>query len=238
MNSIRQEVRSMKANREPLYDYINNIIKLNAKERLYLLTKNADIPYDKSSSWKYEPNIDKINYSERKLSLVEFKNKNLFEYNPIDSNNYYPQFINYMGHEELKQYSNAVNDKLRKVQLNLSKIEQNNKKFKKEENNKKMINHSYDKRKIPGIKSLKIPHISLKKNLIKEKFESFKNDFNLKINDLNNMFESMTYRKNSYLNQKKNNNKKYQLTFNHVISDDKKSLNRNILPYINKRKNY
>ena len=96
---------------------------LNAQERLYLLTKNANLPYDKSSSWKYEPNIDKINYNVKKLSTVQILNKNIFEYNPIDSDNYYPQFISYMDHDQLKEFSVAVNDKLRKIQLNLAKVQ-------------------------------------------------------------------------------------------------------------------
>ena len=93
MNTMKQNIITMKTKHEPLDNYVNNIIKLNAQERLYLLTKNANLPYDKSSSWKYEPNIDKINYNVKKLSTVQILNKNIFEYNPIDSDNYYPIII-------------------------------------------------------------------------------------------------------------------------------------------------
>jgi hypothetical protein len=104
-NKIKQEINIMKKNRSPIYDYVDNITKLNAKERLYLLTKNADIPFNKSTSWKYEPNLEKINCSERRLSIVDTKDKKLFEYNPVDSKSYYPEFIKYMDSEKVKTFS-------------------------------------------------------------------------------------------------------------------------------------
>ena len=237
MNTIKQEMKTMKAHLEPIDDYVNNIIKLNAKERLYILTKDSDLPYDKSSAWKYEPNIEKINHSERKLSIVQIKDNNIFEYNPIESKNYYPKFINYMDHDQLKDFSEAVNNKMRKVQLNLAKI-QHNKKIKKDvEKIPKLMSYSTDKRKIFKIKDLKMPKIASKGDSIKAKFESYKNDFNLKINDLENMFESTVYHRNTYLRENRKGEKKSVLTTNNAF-ENKKSTNINLLPYINKGKNY
>jgi hypothetical protein len=168
----------------------------------------------------------------------------MFEYNPIDSKNYYPKFINFMNHDQLKEFSEAVNDKIRKVQLNLTKIEQNNAKIKNSEKKepKIIMNYSYDKKKQYKINNLKFPAISRKKNGIKEIFETYKNDFDSKINDLKYMFESSTlYQKYTSLNENKKSNKKrnrkYNLTIDNV-SDNKKSSNAKLLPYINKGKNY
>ena len=244
LNKVKKEIETMKNSHLPLDIYVDNIIKLYAKERLYLLTKNVDLPYDKSSSWKYEPNIERINYGERKLSIVEIRNRKMFEYNPIDSKNYYPKFINFMNHDQLKEFSEAVNDKIRKVQLNLTKIEQNNAKIKNSEKKepKIIMNYSYDKKKQYKINNLKFPAISRKKNGIKEIFETYKNDFDSKIKDLRYMFASSTlYQKYTSLNENKKSNKKrnrkYNLTIDNV-SDNKKSSNAKLLPYINKGKNY
>jgi hypothetical protein len=243
-SKLKKEIESMKAHLLPLDVYVDNIIRLFAKEKLYLLTKNSDLPYDKSSAWKYEPNIERINYGERKLSIVEIRNRKMFEYNPIDSTNYYPKFISYMSHEQLKDFSEAVNDKIRKVNLNLTKVEQNNSQIKNHENKeqpKNVMNYSYDKRKILKINNLKFPTISRKKNNIKDIFETYKNDFNSRINDLKYMFESTLYQKYMSLNEKKNkynkSNRKYHLTIDNA-SGTKKPKNNKLLPYINKGKNY
>ena len=243
-SKLKKEIESMKSHHIPLDVYVNNIIRLFAKEKLYLLTKNSDLPYDKSSAWKYEPNIERINYGERKLSIVEIRNRIMFEYNPIDSTNYYPKFISYMSHEQLKDFSEAVNDKIRKVNLNLTKVEQNNSQIKNHENKeqpKNVMNYSYDKRKILKINNLKFPTISRKKNNIKDIFETYKNDFNSRINDLKYMFESTLYQKYMRLNEKKNkynkSNRKYHLTIDNA-SGTKKPKNNKLLPYINKGKNY
>ena len=231
-NKMKQEMSIMKTQHEPLHDYVDNIIKLNAKERLYILTKNVDLPYDKSSKWKYEPNIDKINYSERKLSIVEIKNNTIFEYNPIDSKNYYPKFINYMSHDQIKDFSEQVNDKMRKVQLNLAKTQHNNLIRKKQEEKNNKINLSYNRRFTIGNNKLNIPKISRNKNGIRERFESYKNDFNLKINDLENMLESTLYQRYTLVNSNDKRYKKYQITINDSLVNKKKG--NNFLPYINK----
>ena len=237
MNTIKQKIKMMKMRREPLDEYVDDIIKLNAKKRLYLLTKNANLPNDKSSSWKYEPNIDIINYNVKKLSIVEIINKNIFEYNPIDSENYYPKFINYMNHDQLKEFSGAVNDKLRKIQLNLARISQNKEKLKNyEEKNQKILSHSYDKRRIFKNKKLNNKVIN-NRNKINDKFENYKNDFYLKVNDLENMFETTVYQRYMNLPSNKKSGRKNLLTIKNELNN-KKSANNILLPYIYKGKNY
>ena len=227
-SKIRNEINTMKINRKPLHDYIDNIIKLNAKERLYFLTKNADTPMDKSSSWKYEPNLKIITTRERKLSIIDIKDKLNYEYNPIESKNYYPQFIKYMDHDELKQFSDEVNNKIRKVHLNLAKIKLNNEKYQSYEKNKtRNMNKSFNKRiKLLLSNKYEYKDNNTKKNErnvgksekkdnnknfftttndIKERFDNYKNDFELKFNDLQNMLESRVFHMNNILNDNRKN---------------------------------
>ena len=238
MNKVTQEINNMKASHKPLYDYINSLIKLNAKERLYLMTKNADIPFDKSSSWKFEPNIEIINNKLRKLSNIDIKDKVIYEYNPIDSKNYYPKFINYMDPEKMKDFSDMVNNKIRKVQLNLAKIDLNNKKFnqyEKEHSNK--MHYSYNKNRNFNIlledtlkkKDFDTGKNSQKKDFIRNKFDRYKYDIDFRLNDLNNMFETKIFNRYNLLQDNKTSVKKYLLTSNNL-------LNRKKLPKIYKEK--
>ena len=238
MNKVTQEINNMKATHKPLYDYINSLIKLNAKERLYLMTKNADIPFDKSSSWKFEPNIEIINNKLRKLSNIDIKDKVIYEYNPIDSKNYYPKFINYMDPEKMKDFSDMVNNKIRKVQLNLAKIDLNNKKFnqyEKEHSNK--MHYSYNKNRNFNIllddtlkkKDFDNGKNSQKKDFIRNKFDRYKYDIDFRLKDLNNMFETKIFNRYNLLQDNKTSEKKYLLTSNNL-------LNRKKLPKINKEK--
>ena len=238
MNKVTQEINNMKETHKPLYDYINSLIKLNAKERLYLMTKNADIPFDKSSSWKFEPNIEIINNKLRKLSNIDIKDKVIYEYNPIDSKNYYPKFINYMDPEKMKDFSDMVNNKIRKVQLNLAKIDLNNKKFnqyEKEHSNK--MHYSYNKNRNFNIlledtlkkKDFDTGKNSQKKDFIRNKFDRYKYDIDFRLNDLNNMFETKIFNRYNLLQDNKTSEKKYLLTSNNL-------LNRKKLPKINKEK--
>ena len=238
MNKVTQEINNMKATHKPLYDYINSLIKLNAKERLYLMTKNADIPFDKSSSWKFEPNIEIINNKLRKLSNIDIKDKVIYEYNPIDSKNYYPKFINYMDPEKMKDFSDMVNNKIRKVQLNLAKIDLNNKKFnqyEKEHSNK--MHYSYNKNRNFNIllddtlkkKDFDTGKNSQKKDFIRNKFDRYKYDIDFRLKDLNNMFETKIFNRYNLLQDNKTSEKKYLLTSNNL-------LNRKKLPKINKEK--
>ena len=238
MNKVTQEINNMKATHKPLYDYINSLIKLNAKERLYLMTKNAGIPFDKSSSWKFEPNIEIINNKLRKLSNIDIKDKVIYEYNPIDSKNYYPKFINYMDPEKMKDFSDMVNNKIRKVQLNLAKIDLNNKKFnqyEKEHSNK--MHYSYNKNRNFNIllddtlkkKDFDTGKNSQKKDFIRNKFDRYKYDIDFRLKDLNNMFKTKIFNRYNLLQDNKTSEKKYLLTSNNL-------LNRKKLPKINKEK--
>ena len=239
----KKEINSMRANRKPIIDYINNITKINAKERLYLLTKNIDFPWNKSSAWKYEPNLDKINYSERRLSLIDIKDKSNFEYNPVDSKDYFPKFIRYMDPDKVKVFSGEVNNKMRKVQLNLAKLELNNDKFKniEKENNKKM-SKSYNKgfkiildNKFVN-KEFNNSKLSHKKDNLRETFDNFKHDFNLKLNDIETMLENNIFHKYTFMKENKKNDRKYLLATN-TLFERKKILNEKRFPKITKEKN-
>ena len=241
-NKLKQEINTMKSNRQPIIEYINNIIKINAKERLYLLTKDAELPFDKSSSWNYEPNLVKIKNHEKRLSMIEIKDKTTFEYNPIDSKHYYPKFINYLEPDKMRIFSDEVNNKMRKVQLNLAKIELNNEKFRHFSNaHPKKMNLSYNKenkiildKKIAN--NFNNSKIAIKKKQdLRETFDNFKNDFNSRLNDIENMLESNIFYKYTFMHENKKYNKKYLLTANNLF-ERKKTPNIKRLPNITKEK--
>jgi WD40 repeat protein len=65
MNKFNKELLQMKKESKPLNEYLLTLVELNAKERLYLITKNVDLPLDKSSNWKYNPNLEEIMSNEK-----------------------------------------------------------------------------------------------------------------------------------------------------------------------------
>ena len=142
-----------------------------------------------------------------------------------------------MNHDQLKEFSEAVNDKLRKIQLNLAKISQKKQTIKiKEENNPKILSHSYNQKKLIKNKEFDNKN-SDNKNKINDRFENYKNDFYLTINDVENMFETTLYRRYINLPRDKKNERKNHLIIKNEINL-KKSANNILLPYIYKGKNH
>ena len=126
MNKFNKELVQMKKENKPLNEYLKILVNLNAKERLQIITKNADMPLDKSSNWKFIPNLDDIILNEKKYSDFNANlNQKKFEFTPIDSKYYYPKFIKEMNDQQLKDFSNTLNDKIKKVKLNMAKIQLN-----------------------------------------------------------------------------------------------------------------
>ena len=267
MNKFNKELLQMKKEYKPLNEYLLSLIDLNAKERLYLITKNVELPLDKSSNWRYNPNLEEIISNEKEY--YDFnkkqKKKRKFNFTPIDSKYYYPKFIKEMNDQQLKDFSNTLNNKIRKMKLTMAKYQLNSERFKdyEKEEKKKIRNISYkdemkklfgkslDKKEIisPRLEQLnterayKFGIVKTYKN-IEERFDNYKSDFNMRLNDLENTVETklinrFTYSQkfnNSRDSKNKNKNKirinKYNIK--KILEDYKiKSSNKSILPTIN-----
>ena len=129
-NKVKNILNNMRKNKSLISDYYNKNTEINAKEKLFLLTLNSPISENRSTLWKYEPNLNEIKGKERlkyDLKIKElFKKDDNFLYNNkyelIISNQYYPLFIRQMDETALNNYSDALNNKMRKIQLTTSKI--------------------------------------------------------------------------------------------------------------------
>ena len=260
MNKFNKELAQMKKENKPLNEYLKTLVNLNAKERLQIITKNADMPLDKSSNWKFIPNLDDIILNEKKYSDFNANlNQKKFEFTPIDSKYYYPKFIKEMNDQQLKDFSNTLNDKIKKVKLNMAKIQLNSERYKvyeKEEKNKtrkinikdemkRLFGKSIEKKEItsPRLEKLKAERaykfgiIKTFKN-IDERFDNYKNDFNMRLNDLENEFENKLLNKSkdssNYSNSKnKNRNTMNTYHIKKILEEYKiKKTNKSILPSI------
>ncbi len=108
--------------------------------------------------------------------------------------------------------------------------EKTNINFMSESNNKRfnlLLNKRY---KSKDFNNTKIPRNKLN---INERFENYKNDFDLKFNDLADMFESTIFSRYGSLFDTKKNDRKYLITSN-KLTDRKKLPKFNLLPKINK----
>ena len=129
-NRVRNILNNLRKNKTSITDYCNKLSEINAQEKLYLLNKNSTVPDGKSTIWKFEPNLEIIKENTKKkydARLKElFKKDDDFLYNNkyelITSNNYSPLFIKQMDEDELENYTQALNSKIRKMQLTTSKI--------------------------------------------------------------------------------------------------------------------
>ena len=211
-SKVRDILNNMRKNKSLISDYCDKIAEINAKEKLYLMMKNNKIPEGKSTVWKFEPDLDEIKEKTKKKydnKLLElFKKDDDFLYNNkyelITSNNYYPLFIRQMDEDELENYSNALNSKIRKMQLTTSKIILKNNdllKFEKEKKNNerkityetalKYINENETKKfkseKLDKLKKERAYQYGIRKTSFKtneEKFNNYKEDFKRDIEDL------------------------------------------------------
>ena len=145
-SKVKNVLNNLRKNKTSITDYCNKLAEINAEEKLYLLNKNSPLPEGKSSVWKFEPNLQEIKEITKKKyddKLKElFKKDDDFLYNNkyelITSEHYYPLFIKQMDEDELENYTQALNSKIRKMQLTTSKIILKNSelnKFEKEKQN-------------------------------------------------------------------------------------------------------
>jgi len=234
VNKFNKELIQMKKEYRPLNEYLIKLINFNAKERLSLITKNAELPLDKSSNWKYNPNLDVIIANEKKYYNIEEKYNKKYEFNPIDSKYYYPKFIKDMNEQQMKDFSNKLSNKIRRVKLTMAKLQLDSERFKdyEKEEKKKIRNISF-KNEIKklfgktmikkGLNSPKLEKLNAERAYnfgivktyknIRERFDNFKSDFNMRLNDLENAFETKLFsryiysQKNNSSSKKKSNSK-------------------------------
>jgi hypothetical protein len=252
MNKEIKEMNLMKKEHRPLNEYLNKLINLNAKERLYLITKNVDLPLEKSSNWKYNPNLEEIINKEKKYFADEnIKNNKRYDFHLIDTKHYYPRFIKDMNDQQIKEFSTALNNKIRRVKLTMAKVQidaERYKNYEKEEKKKdrnislknqmKIIyGKSAEKKeyKSPKLEQMNTERaynfgiVKAYKN-IGERFDNYKSDFNMKLKDLENSFETKLL--NRYTITHKNKGGKNPININKIM-DAYKTSNNSLLPSIN-----
>ena len=263
LNKGNKEMNLMKKEKRPLNEYLFKLINLNAKERLYLITKNVELPLDKSSSWKFNPNLEEINYNEKNNYIDKNQKNKFYDYNPIDTKHYYPKFIKEMNDQQMKDFSNALNNKIRRVKLTMAKLQidaARYKNYEKEEKKKDrnislkhemkiLFGKSVEKKEFnsPRMEQLNTERaynfgiIKTYKN-IGERFDNFKSDFDMKIRDLQNSFENKLLKNYMILqkNKKNKNNKsknKSPINIDRIIDGYKTTTSNALLPNINNRNN-
>jgi hypothetical protein len=170
-----------------------------------------------------------------------------------------------MNDQQLKDFSNTLNNKIRKMKLTMAKYQLNSERFKdyEKEEKKKIRNISYkdemrklfgksmDKKEIisPRLEQLNIERaykfglVKTYKN-IEERFDNYKSDFNMRLNDLENTVETKLINRYTYSqkfnnskssnNKNKNNIRINKYNIKKIIEDYKiKTSNKSILPTIN-----
>ena len=150
-NSLIQEIRKD----NPLINsYAKAMTAANARERLYLITKNSDLPYDKSNNWNLNIDLNEIEKNEKKKfddiynKIIQNNDKinedtKLMQKQPIYSENYIPNFLDDLSEEKIKNFSVMLSQKLRHVKLAMAKIQMEKNEmdeFKKEDLRNKTIN--------------------------------------------------------------------------------------------------
>ena len=166
-SKVRAVLNHMRKNKSLITDYCDKITEINAKEKLFLLNYNSPVDPDKSTIWRLELNVDEIRQKEKekydkKLKEILKKDDNFLydnKYELITSNQYYPLFIKQMDDEELNNYTEALNSKMRKIDLTTSKILLKNNDFIEFQKEKKKEN-----RKINYLTELKLVGKNYKPN--------------------------------------------------------------------------
>ena len=177
LSKARNILNNMRKNKSLITDYCNKIIEINAKEKLFLLNFNSPVSEGKSTVWKLDLNVNEIKEKENqkyetKLKELIKKDDNFLydnKYELITSNQYYPLFIRQMDEEELNNYTEALNSKMRKIDLTTSKILLKNNDFIEFEKERKK-----EARKISYLAELKFlgKNINSNKEFKSEKFDA------------------------------------------------------------------
>ena len=252
--NIKNSIMRIRQDHPIINSYSKLITELNAKERLYLITKNSKIGNNKSNNFNFNINIELIENIEndkfKKLfDEIKKKNENLqltsknLQSIQIFSENYNPTFLNDFNEEKISEFSNTLNQKMRNIKLATSKLKLEKSKyeiFEKENKRSSVINlkevmkslnlKTNENKKIFKDK-FKLKRREMfglnKKNLhtANDMFVSFQQDVKKELNDLNFRLEENIRKK--YLEPIREFNNTYQ---------GKNNNGKKILPKINNSK--
>ena len=201
-----------------ILDYSNKTIENNVQERLYILTKNCELDNDRSTPWKYMPDLELIINEEKndfvnkmeEVKKLEIKYNINNSYEALYNDEYYPKFYKDVDEVKVKKFGDKLNQKIKIIKLAISKYEKNSGEYEAYEKEMKRIeniNYKTEKQLIYGIKAPKkiISKKILKydkeryfifginknrfKNLNKQ-FNYYKEDFKRNIKELENSIEN------------------------------------------------
>lgn len=194
----------------PVTEYMKKVTELSAKEKFYNIIKKCELPLDKSNKWRLEIDLEYIQNSEESLFnqiIQEIKRKEVFVAKseklmknvPLSSDNYHPFFIDEMNEEQIKEFNEMLSRKLRHAKMSLSKVRAEKKKYEEFEKEKEREKNISIKQalelvgdlKLGTNKNLLLPPVKQKntKKTTNDKFQLYKEDFDSKINDLENIIE-------------------------------------------------
>ena len=201
-----------------ILEYSYKIIEMNSQERLYYITKNCGLPNDRSSHWKYMPNLELIlkeeneelenKYEEVKKLEKKYNINNSYE--AIYKDSYTPKFYADLNEIKIKEFGEKLNQKIKVIKLAISKYEKTNEEYNKYESEIKRIHNLnfkdelkliYGEKSKRKIKSKRISQYDKERNFIlgternrfknlKNQFKYFKYDFNRNLKDLENKLEN------------------------------------------------
>ena len=127
---------------QQITEYSKKITEYNAKEKLYLNSRNVNCPYNMSNNWLLDIDVDKVLAKEenefKKLIEVVAKTERITKATEIILQNksiycesYKPKYIEEMNDfEMIKKYSRLISERLRHVKLAVSKANLNQSKMK------------------------------------------------------------------------------------------------------------
>ena len=227
-----------------ILEYSYKIIEMNSQERLYYITKNCGLPNDRSSHWKYMPDLEFILKEENKelenkyeeVKKLEKKYNINNSYEAIYKETYTPKFYVDLNEIKVKEFGEKLNKKIKVIKLVISKYEKTNEEYNKYESEIKRIHNlnfkdelklMYGEKSKRKIKSKIISEYEKERNFIlgleknrfknlKNQFQYYKQDFNRNIKDLENKLEN-----------------RHSLSYNKTnINNSKTDINKKIIKFL------
>ena len=199
-------------------DYAKIVTQLNAKEKLYYITRGCEVGKGMSNNWNleidlnyimnketetFEPIYKEVSRKSERMKRAEFEMQNL----PLSSEQYRPIFIDEMPEEKVKEFSTLLSQKLRHAKLSMAKVKLNRRKYGKnedDEDNKVIIplatnsggdnssNSNSNRHKDKLTHSMALPSLNKQHRRIRnlnDRFISYKEDFDRKITELESTIE-------------------------------------------------
>ena len=145
---------------QQITEYSKKITEYNAKEKLYLNSRNVNCPFNMSNNWLLDINVDKVLTKEENefKKLVDIVTKTeritkvteyILQHKSIYCESYKPKYIEEMNDfETIKKYSRLISERLRHVKMAVSKANLNQCKMKDLKSSNNNNNKQRNKRKI------------------------------------------------------------------------------------------